>query len=355
MGKAMFLRRLGPVGRKRLRGLVLTAALAGLAGAAAAQEASEVPSRTSATFLKPFRPAVARASRATVRVRCDGKDVALGAVAAADGWVLTKASDLHGTTVCVFAVGKELPARVGGVHEPFDLALLKVEATGLTSVEWLPSSKVRPGDWLVTPGPDTDPAAVGVVSVATRKLSPREAGPMHSGRGAFLGVVLGSGREGLKVEEVVPDSPAAKAGLREEDYLLALNGKQLEDTEALQTLLQKAKPGDTVRLKVRRGEEELELKATLERRQTGRGDALAAMSGKLSQRRTGFSVILQHDTILRPEDCGGPVVNLDGKTVGINIARAGRVESYAIPSEAILPILEELKNREQGTGNKGQK
>jgi serine protease Do len=54
-------------------------------------------------------------------------------------------------------------------------------------------------------------------------------------------------------------------------------------------------------------------------------------------------VILQHDTVLKPEECGGPIVNLDGKAIGINIARAGRVESYAIPSEAVLPILEELK------------
>jgi serine protease Do len=286
---------------------------------------------------------VTQASRATVRVRSDGKDVALGAVVGADGWVLTKASELQGTVVCVIADGREHAARIAGVHEAFDLALLKVEARGLTPVEWLHSGKVRSGDWLVTPGPDANPAAAGVVSVATRRLSPREAGPIHPGKGAFLGVGLGSGREGLKVDEVVPDSPADKAGLREEDYLLALNGKELPDAEALKALLEKAKPGDAVRLRVRRGEEEMELKATLGHRLAGRGDTLIAMSGKLSQRRTGFPVILQHDTLLRPEDCGGPVVNLDGKVVGINIARAGRVESYAIPSETILPILEDLK------------
>src|SRR5262249_40900931 len=156
-------------------------------------------------------------------------------------------------------------------------------------------------------GPGEEPVAAGVVSVATRKLSAREAGPMHPLRGGFLGVILSSGRAGLKVDEVLPGSPAAKAGLREDDDLLALNGKPVEDMEALHALLQKTKAGDSVRLKVRRGEEELELKATLERRPAGRSDTLAAMSGKLSQRRTGFAVILQHDTILRPEDCGGPV------------------------------------------------
>jgi len=55
-------------------------------------------------------------------------------------------------------------------------------------------------------------------------------------------------------------------------------------------------------------------------------------------------VVLQHDTILNPKDCGGPVVNLDGKTVGINIARSGRVESLAIPAEAVLAVISDLES-----------
>ena len=46
-------------------------------------------------------------------------------------------------------------------------------------------------------------------------------------------------------------------------------------------------------------------------------------------------MILQHDSVLKPSECGGPLVDLDGKVVGINIARAGRTETYAIPSEVV--------------------
>jgi serine protease Do len=35
-------------------------------------------------------------------------------------------------------------------------------------------------------------------------------------------------------------------------------------------------------------------------------------------------------------------VDLDGKVIGINIARAGRTESYAAPTEAVLPLLYDL-------------
>ena len=37
-------------------------------------------------------------------------------------------------------------------------------------------------------------------------------------------------------------------------------------------------------------------------------------------------------------------MDLDGKVVGINIARAGRVASYALPGEVVWPLLDELKS-----------
>ena len=62
----------------------------------------------------------------------------------------------------------------------------------------------------------------------------------------------------------------------------------------------------------------------------------------MSNRRNGFPVILQHDSVVLPEDCGGPLCDLDGHVIGINISRAGRVETYAIPSEVIQPLLSDL-------------
>ena len=75
-----------------------------------------------------------------------------------------------------------------------------------------------------------------------------------------------------------------------------------------------------------------------------RGDFQNKMGSTLSEKRAGFPIILQHDTVLKSSDCGGPLVDLDGKVVGINIARAGRTETYAIPAEALQPIIAELKS-----------
>jgi serine protease Do len=137
---------------------------------------------------------------------------------------------------------------------------------------------------------------------------------------------------------------AEKAGLKVNDCIIAADGKPIDSPDDLINLLLTRKPGDVIELKVKRGEEELELKATLGKRpaSANRGDMQNRLGSELSRRRTGFPTILQHDAVIKPSDCGGPVVNLDGKTIGINIARAGRTESYAIPTEAIRPLLKDL-------------
>ena len=40
---------------------------------------------------------------------------------------------------------------------------------------------------------------------------------------------------------------------------------------------------------------------------------------------------------------GGPLVDLDGRVLGLNIARAGRVETWALPGDVIQPIMADLK------------
>jgi serine protease Do len=65
----------------------------------------------------------------------------------------------------------------------------------------------------------------------------------------------------------------------------------------------------------------------------------------LSERRVLFPSALEHDTVLLPNQCGGPLVDLEGNVIGINIARANRVASYAIPADVARPLLESFKTR----------
>jgi serine protease Do len=58
---------------------------------------------------------------------------------------------------------------------------------------------------------------------------------------------------------------------------------------------------------------------------------------------------LPHDTPLRPKDCGGPLVDTDGRVAGINIARALRVATYALPARDVRQVLNELRRKSQST------
>ncbi len=289
--------------------------------------------------------------RRRVSARCavltDGKEVALGTIVGADGWILTKASELKGTAVCKLKDGTALEAKVIGIHEQYDLALLKVEAKNLKPVVWGRSEEARPGHWVAAPGNGGNPVAIGVISVAARKVTIRDLPLTNAG---YLGVGLEAAEEkdptkGAKITQVMAKSAAEKAGLKVNDIVIAVGEKTIPDHETMIEIIQRFKPGESVVLKVFRDGKQVELKATLDKRPTdGRSDFQNRLGGSLSERRGGFPMILQHDTILKPNECGGPLVDLDSKTVGINIARAGRVETYAIPAEAILALLPDLKS-----------
>jgi len=284
-----------------------------------------------------FRVVSNGASRATVSVHSDGKEAALGTVVASDGWILTKASELGTRVTCVLHDGRELPAQVVGMAEDYDLAMLKVHAVGLTATTFTDLKDLQVGQWVATTGTGELPIAVGVVSVTRRRI-------MGTG---LLGVLLADTPGLVKVVQVVRDSGAEKAGITVDDVFVSIDGKPVTTREDLTDAIQSHRLGDSVKIVLMRGEKQLEVLATVGKREEGpptRNDRMNTMGGPISARKTGFPAVIQHDTVLKPNECGGPVVTLDGKVIGLNIARGGRVESYAIPSDVINSLMPDLKS-----------
>jgi serine protease Do len=329
--------------------LIAAALLLWAAPAALAQQRTRrdsVPTKTNPRFLAAFRDVVAVPSRSTVRIYCDTEPLAFGAVVGSDGWILTKASELKDEITCELHDGREFRARLVGVSEPYDLAMLKIDVKGLKPVEWRDSKEDTVGSWVATPGLNEAPVAVGVLSVSARKITGMELA-RRSTSGGFLGIEIAPApvkEGGVKIARILPDGAAEEAGFQKGDVIVAVGKKQITDAESLFKSLQKTKPGQKVTVRVKRGSEEVVLKPELGSRPQGREDFQNQLGSKLSDHRTGFPMVLQHDTVLRPVDCGGPLVDLDGKVIGINIARAGRTETLAIPTEAIKPLLDDLKS-----------
>jgi hypothetical protein len=44
------------------------------------------------------------------------------------------------------------------------------------------------------------------------------------------------------------------------------------------------------------------------------------------------------------DECGGPIIDLDGNAIGITIARVAQHGCMAIPADAIEPLVLRLKN-----------
>ena len=63
---------------------------------------------------------------------------------------------------------------------------------------------------------------------------------------------------GVKVTAVTPGSPAEKAGLKEGDLLVKLNGEPIADLKSYSAMLRTLQPGQSVRVTYRRGDTEHE-------------------------------------------------------------------------------------------------
>jgi serine protease Do len=88
--------------------------------------------------------------------------------------------------------------------------------------------------------------------------------------GGYLGIYLEdetSATRGAYVEDVAPDSPAEKAGIKRGDLITSWNGDKTVNSHALIERLVKAGPGDHATIKLSRDEWEKEVKVTLGRRE----------------------------------------------------------------------------------------
>ncbi|HVJ69712.1 MAG TPA: PDZ domain-containing protein, partial [Caulifigura sp.] len=295
---------------------------------------------------RAFQQAAAKAESAVVRIETvGGVDVigeslvangpTSGVVVGADGWIITSSFNFLSQPTSILVTvgeGQRYPAKLVAKDESRQLTLLKVEATGLKTLEPVSAGEFRVGQWTVALGRTLEPTfpnvSVGILSAVNRisgkalqtdaKTSPvNYGGALIDLEGRCLGVIvpmspdreevtagvdwydsgigfavplvdvmrvvdrmkagetLKPGRLGIlypdrglltgevKIDKVRPRSPAEAAGLQVDDVIVGLDGKTVDRAATLKQLLGPKYGGDTVVLKVRRGEETLEKPVTL--------------------------------------------------------------------------------------------
>jgi len=293
------------------------------------------------TVVAVFEDQRAVLQRSSAVIREGRKELAYGVVVSADGYILTKASEVakvSSISVVVDTV-KYDNAKVVATDQTWDVALIKVEAQGLQPISYAPSSDLPQGTWVVANGATSNSrrrALPGIISAKAREIP--------ASGGAALGVVLKNKSKMLEIEEVNAKSGAQEAGLQKGDVILALDGKKVSKIEEIAAFMKDKKAGNLVKVTLKREGKEQQLDVRLAAKgelfaQKSRNDQ---MSGEFSSRRTGFPRVIQHDVLGNKESVGGPLLDLEGRCIGMNIARADRAQSFAIPVEDLKEIATRL-------------
>jgi serine protease Do len=212
-------------------------------------------------------------------LRVDGADLVAAALGEAErlrvGQLVVAIGNPHGfagsvTAGVVSALGRSLPARAGRTVRFIDNVIQTDAALNPgNSGGALVDSSAR------VVGVNTAVAGVGLglavpINMATRRII---GALMREGRvrRAYIGIAGGPrplppharvrlGRQaGVEVVEVVADSPAQRAGLRAEDLIVELDGRQIERVDDLQAVMTDDAIGRQVPARVLRGDRFLDL------------------------------------------------------------------------------------------------
>jgi len=252
-----------------------------------------------------------------------------GLVIKSDGFILTNNHVIQAADDIIVTLQdkRKLKAEVIGRDAFTDLALLKVQAKGLTAAKLGTSKNIRPGDWAIAIGSPLGldhTVTLGIVSALGRSLSEigslnnveliqtdaainpgNSGGPLLNIHGEVIGIntairqdgqnigfaipvdvfkgvadeLVEKGKvarayvgvymqpmdrrvakelgvpedtKGVAVAGVAPGGPAQKAGLQHGDVIQKVDGEEVDQSQTVQKLVRKHKPGEQVNFSVLR-------------------------------------------------------------------------------------------------------
>ena len=106
--------------------------------------------------------------------------------------------------------------------------------------------------------PSEDSEGVSYLGVDTRDITADRLGPLHLKE-----------ETGVEITMVDQDAPAGKAGLKEQDVILTLNGEKIASVEQLRRMIRETPPGRVVSLGISRNGQPMTLQVQLADRKNG--------------------------------------------------------------------------------------
>jgi len=263
-----------------------------------------------------------------------GRPICTATIVGEDGYVLIKASEVPelAKTRIQFSDGRSADLREVHRETRLDLVLAQaVGISGLRAVSFGGAHSLTLGQWLCSVADAGKETRIGIVSAKPRRIP---------GEGAAMGIRMDEKSvkdgKGVRIVGIASESPAEAAGLQEDDVLVTIAGEKVAESRRVYDLVKKRQPGEIIDIHYLRKDKEESCRVRLASRNkvlnNWEGEDFA--NGGVSLRNDNFPEVLQHDIPLLPTDMGSPVATLEGKVVGINIARVDRVTTFALPVEA---------------------
>jgi len=105
-------------------------------------------------------------------------------------------------------------------------------------------------------------ALVLLIAVGVRADDKKKEDKDKPAKAGYLGIMIDADDGKIRIKEVVAGAPAEKGGLKADDVVLKLDGKEINDLQAFVEAVRGHKPGDKITLTVKRGDKEMEIKIT---------------------------------------------------------------------------------------------
>ena len=285
-----------------------------------------------------------------VNIIVDSRDACYGVVIDDEGHVLTKASELGSGARRIDVLlgdGLSVQGKRIAVDRALDLALLETGISDVTPVLFDVNAEPELGDAVISVGRGMAPLALGF-----RGLGAYVSGGSDAASRAYLGVAMRQptdeeraaipGGIGQVVSAVMPGSGAAEAGMVEGDVILRIDGVVAATPESAASPIRSHAPGEQVSVEFMHGAERRTVPMRILRPSFGEQRVALAGGAILSRRATGFGEVIQHDSIIPAQNMGGPIVDSRGRVVGMNIARADRMKTYALSAKHVRAALDAM-------------
>lgn len=273
------------------------------------------------------------------QVMVDHRPVGLATVIDASGVLLAKDSDIGRSSDAVevtLPVGTTVRARRVVRDRDLDLVILKVEGDDLVPIEWAPDAVPPSGTIVVSASSQWNGESWGITGLDGLRENAID------GLSGFLGIRVDDGDPdgpGLQVSESTIGSPAWVAGLREGDRVLRLAGQPVAARGDIGRIVRSYGGGELLLIEIERDGSPMSLLTRVTVRPDERRIMQSTALFPASRRASGFGGVMQHDTPLPCMRMGGPLLGLDGRALGINIARPDRTATYALPAARVKPLL----------------